>query len=183
MLHPVLASWLDASVVDKNFKLFTLRARSAVAMLAWLSHDIQTFGDGSSIFAILTEFDEIIGTALCRLLNTLPVGEKEEDDESISLKNGLLRPIVALIHSEPSLLKIVFLKQLNQVRNDTSKDAPSNAALEMLLTLVRDPLTRETLTRFKPDLVEVALSIEKEVAGGPCENASRSLRMYIENAR
>jgi hypothetical protein len=153
-------------------------------MLAWLSHDIQTFGDGSSIFAILREFDDIVGTALCRLLNTLPpVGEKEEDDESISLKNGLLRPIVALIHSEPSLLKIVFLKQLTQVRNDTSKDAPSNAAHEMLLTLVRDPLTRETLTRFKPDLVEVALSIEKEVAGGPCENASRSLRMCIENAR
>jgi hypothetical protein len=172
MLMPLLSSWLAPSS-KLSLTDMSIRTRSTISILALISLDLQQINSDASVFEIAEEQQKAVIQGISTLIINLSCQEQEEAD-----RYKWTCPIVALIQSEPRILKPLFDHLPERIADVSVNQFAQTSTINTLIDLVKDQRLLKIICD-SAGLVDAAHSFESKFGDGPLLKLSGRLRMLI----
>ena len=172
MLMPLLSSWLapssKLSLTDSS-----IRTRSAISILALISLDLQQSNSGASVFEIAQEQQKAVIQGISTLIINLSCQVQEEAD-----RYKWTCPFVALIQSEPQILKSLFDYLPERIADGSVNQFAQTSTINTLIDVVKNQRLAKIICD-STGLIDVARSFESKFGDGPLLKLSGRLRILI----
>jgi hypothetical protein len=172
MLMPLLTSWLAPSS-KLSLTDMSIRTRSAISILVLISLDLQQSNSDASVFEIAQEQQKNSIQGISTLIINLSCQEQEEAD-----RYKWTCPIVALIQSEPRILKPLFDHLPERIADGSVNQFAQTSTINTLIDLVKDQRLLKIICD-STGLVDAAQSFESKFGDGPLLKLGGRLRMLI----
>jgi hypothetical protein len=172
MLMPLLSSWLAPSS-KLSLTDMSIRTRSAISILALISLDLQQSNSDASVFEIAQEQQKAAIQGISTIIINLSCQEQEAADRC-----KWTCPIVALIQSEPRILKPLFDHLPERIADGSVNQFAQTSTINTLIDLVKDQRLLKIICD-STGLVDAARSFESKFGDGPLLKLSGRLSILI----